>query len=165
MIAPDVLERFPLFSGLDKGLIANIAKIGEKRALKGSEVCVAEGSKAVNLFLLLKGKMSLERRLPESWFIAHGGRQDAVVHVLQEREVLGWSSLIGAGTHTATARCLEDCDVVQVEGKRLMQILDENPEAAYPFMKKLAAIIASRLVDTSNRMLREMSDFALYRSM
>ncbi|MBM3133486.1 MAG: cyclic nucleotide-binding domain-containing protein, partial [Chloroflexi bacterium] len=148
-----------------KTLLADIARVCEKRGFARSEVCVAEGSKAIYFYMLLKGKMALERKLPESWFVAHGGRHDATVHVLQEKDVIGWSSLVPPGVHTATARCLDDCEVVEVEGKKLIEILDANPEAAYPLMKKLAGVIAMRLVDTSNRLIREMSDFALYRSM
>jgi CRP/FNR family transcriptional regulator, cyclic AMP receptor protein len=161
MISANDLEQFPIFSGLDKVLLTEIAKLCAKRSYRAGETCVVEGSPAICLHLLVKGKIILERKLPEKWLHHSVG----VVYTLHKGQMFGWSALVEPGVHTATARCAEDCEVVLINGKELMAVLDRGGEASYHFMKRLATVIALRLVDTSNFMMREMADFAAYRSM
>ena len=161
MISADDLEQFPIFSGLDRGLLSEAAKLCSKRSYRAGEVCVAEGAPAQYLHLLVSGKIVLERKLPAKWQLHAVG----AVYTLQEHQMFGWSALVEPGVHTATARCLEDCAVILINGKELLAVLDKGGEASYQFMKRLATVIALRLIDTSNFMMREMADFAAYRSM
>ena len=159
MISRDVLEKFPIFSGLDPALLNEVAKLGTKRAYRAGEVCIDEGAPAHFLYLLEHGKVVLERNLPGGF---HGV---ADVHTLQDKQMFGWSAIVEPAVHTASVRCIEDSEVIQINGKDLQAVLDRGGAASYQFMKRLATVIALRLIDTSNAMMREMADFSAYRSM
>jgi CRP-like cAMP-binding protein len=161
---PNDLEQFPIFSGLDRSLLTEITKLCSKRTYRIGEICITEGEKAENMFLLVKGGINLERKLPENWLPPGSGGHN-VVYSVKEKELFGWSSIVEPGKHTATARCSQDSDVIVIDGKKLLGVLDGNGKASYQFMKRLATVIALRLIDTSNFLIREMADFAAYRSM
>ncbi len=161
MISVSDLERFPIFSGLDRGFLTDIAKTCLKRSYRAGEICVLEGAPARYLHLLMSGKINLERKLPDKWLLHEVG----VVHTLEERGLFGWSAIVEPGVHTASARCLEDCEIILIQGEKLSAVLDSGGKASYQFMRRLASVIALRLIDTSNFMLREMADFAAYRAM
>jgi CRP-like cAMP-binding protein len=166
MISANDLEQFPIFRGLNRNLLDKVAKLCSKRTYRAGEICVVEGAPAQYLFLLVNGEIALERHLPEKWLhYAAGIEHRGGVYTLKERQVFGWSSMVEPGVHTASARCTKDCEVIVINGKELMGILDEGGEASYQFMKRLAGVIALRLIDTSNYLMREMADFAAYRSM
>ena len=160
MVSVNDLEQFPIFSGMDRDLLAGVARLCSRRSFRAGETCVVEGEPARYLHLLVSGKIALERKLPEKWLLHSVG----TVHIIGEGEVFGWSSLVEPGVHTASARCEQDCGVILIKGKELEAILEEGGKASYQFMKRLATVIALRLIDTSNCMMREMADFAAYRS-
>jgi len=164
MFSAKDLEQFPIFQGLDQSLLSNIAKICSKRTYPAGEVCVAEGAMAEFLFLLVEGEVRLERKLPQKW-LEYSGEGQRLVHTLKPKHIFGWSSIVEPGVHTATARCSQETEVVVINGKELLKILDNQREESYIFMKRLATVIALRLLDTSNALMHEMADFAAYRSM
>ena len=164
MISATDLEQFPIFFGLDQGLLTEIARLSSMRTYQDGEICMTEGSVAECLLLLVKGRIDLERRLPENW-VPPGSEGNNVVYTLKEKEIFGWSSLIEPGRHTARGRCSQDCEVIAINGRQLLSVLDIHEEASYQFMKRLATVIALRLIDTSNSLIREMANFAAYRSM
>jgi CRP-like cAMP-binding protein len=164
MISVSDLEKFPIFSGLDRSLLTEIAKFCSKHTYRVGEVIAGEGSKAENLFLLVKGGIDIERKFPENW-VPPASAGHNVVYSLQEKELFGWSSIVEPGVHTGTARCSQDSEVIIINGKQMLGILDNDGKAAYQFMKRLTTIIALRLVYTSNSLMHEMANFAAYRSM
>jgi CRP-like cAMP-binding protein len=164
MISAVDLEQFPIFSGLNRNILTKIAGLCSKRTYRIGEVCVSEGAKADYLFLLVKGGIDLERKLPENWLMLASEKHN-VVYSLKEKELFGWSSIVEPGVHTATARCSQDTEVIVIEGKKLLAVLDDDGKAAYQFMKRLTAVVALRLIYTSNFLIREMADFTAYRSM
>jgi len=63
-------------------------------------------------------------------------------------DVIGWSSLVGNNTYTASAECLGPVKVSKIEKSQLDQILHEDPVSGMTFFKHLAALIGRRLVDS-----------------
>jgi CRP-like cAMP-binding protein len=63
-------------------------------------------------------------------------------------DVIGWSSLVGNNTYTASAECLGPVKVSKIEKYQLDQILHEDPVSGMTFFKHLAALIGRRLVDS-----------------
>jgi CRP-like cAMP-binding protein len=164
MLPVSDLEQFPIFSGLDRSLLTEIAKSCSRRTYRIGEVIAGEGSKAENLFLLVKGSIDIERKFPDNW-VPPASTGHNVVYSLKEKEMFGWSSIVAPGVHTGTARCSQDSEVIVISGKQMLDILDNDGQAAYQFMKRLTMIIALRLVATSNSLMQEMANFAAYRSM
>jgi len=164
MFSAKDLEQFPIFEGLDKSLLSNIAKICSKRTYPAGAICVAEGAIAEFLFLLEGGEIKLERKLPEKW-IQYSGEGQRLIYTIKPKQVFGWSSIVEPGVHTATARCSQESQVIMINGDELLKILDAQRKESYLFMRRLATVIALRLIDTSNALMLEMADFIAYRSM
>ncbi len=164
MFSAKDLEQFPIFKGLDRTLLTAIAKLCSKRTYPPGAICVAEGATAESLFLLEEGEIKLERKLPEKW-LQYSGETQRLVHTIKPKQLFGWSSIVEPGVHTATARCSQECEIIVINGKELLSVLDSNSGASYHFMKRLATVIALRLIDTSNALMHEMADFIAYRSM
>jgi CRP-like cAMP-binding protein len=160
MIQVEILKQVPFLSGLDKSVLQQITQACKVCGYRANELCFVEGEKAENFYLLLSGRVCLERRLPLHWV-----HEVVPIHIVSETEVFGWSALAGPGPFTASARCTTDCDVIVIKGKDLLQILEGNSSAGHLVMKRLAAIVASRLAETSERLLREMADFECWRVM
>lgn len=166
MVTVEVLERFPVFSGLDRQFLERVAEASSQRTCRAQHMCFAEGEKAGKFCLLREGKVSIERRLGQSWLRAEGV-DTAVVDTLSAGDVFGWSALVEPGVLTASARCLDDCEIVEIPGGDLMRILDgaKGSESAYLFMKRLVAIIASRLNQTADRLMQQTVEIETFKAM
>lgn len=164
MVLVGVLEQFPVFAGLNQSMLQDVAGIASMRTYEPMERCFGEGEKGRKLYLLVRGRVSIERRLPQSWLHAEGV-EHAVIHVVREQELFGWSAVVEPGILTASAHCAERSEVIEVEGKQLLAILDQHSPEGYKFMKRLAAVIASRLSETSERLLSEVAELETYKAM
>jgi CRP-like cAMP-binding protein len=77
------------------------------------------------------------------------GPQGLLAHVASDPgDVIGWSSLVGNNTYTASAECLGSVKVSKIEKYQLDRILLEDPVSGMNFFRHLAALIGQRLVDS-----------------
>ena len=164
MVATEVLERFPIFSGIERRVLQNISLNCTTQTYGTGQQVFTEGDRAEHFYLLMSGRVSLERKLPQSWLRIEG-ITDVVIHTVNGGEVFGWSSLVEPGVFTASARCVEGSEVVVVRGRELIDILDSNVEAGYHFMRILASIITSRLTETAERLMHQTAEVETYRVM
>lgn len=164
MVDTEVLERFPIFSGMDQRVLQIISQACATQTYANGQQMFAEGDRAEHFYLLVSGRVSLERKLPQSWLRIEG-ITDVVIHTVNEVEVFGWSSLVEPGILTASARCMESSEMVVVRGREFIDILDSNGVAGYHFMKKLASVITSRLAETAERLMYQTAEVETYRVM
>ena len=164
MVSVDVLKRFPIFSGLDEQVIQNVAHACSVHTYKASEPVFSEGHRAKYFYMLSSGRISIERRVSQSWLRVEGVT-DLVVHIVREGEVFGWSSLVEPGILTASARCIETSDVIAIERDELLQIMGASTDAGYLFMRRLASIITSRLTETVEQLMNQTVENETYRVM
>lgn len=164
MVSVEMLERSSIFTGLDRHALQSIAKACSTHNYRASEKCLNEGEPANNFFILMSGKMSIERRLPQSWLHAEG-ITDAWIDTVNEGEVFGWSAVVEPSVRTASVHCKTACEVIVVNGKELLDILDKHPESGYVFMKRLASVITSRLSTTAERLMELTAEVETYKVM
>ncbi len=164
MIDVEILKHFPIFSGLDQRFLQSVAQACSAHTYKSQEKIFTEGDKADKLYMLRSGKVSIERKLSKSWLTAEG-ISDIVISTEQPGAAFAWSALVEPGILTASARCREKSEVIEIYGKDLLDILDKNPATGYLFMKRVASIIALRLMETTERLFQQASEMETYKSM
>ena len=144
------LSEFALFRNLSDELLDKIAKLGEEASFSQGDVIFREGDEANKLHFLLEGEIILKVKLTS--------RPDhiTVSAVRQQYESFGWSGVVSPFHYTASAFCEEDCKVLMISGKEFMNLLDENPEAGYTVMQRITEIIASRLRNSRQALLKTL---------
>ncbi len=163
MVDVEILERFPIFSGLDQRFIQSVAQACSARTYDSQERIFTEGDKAEKLYMLQSGRVSIERKLSQSWLQAEGV-SDVIISTEKEGSSFAWSALVEPGILTASARCREKSEVIEINGKDLMDILDKNPDVGYLFMKRLASIIALRLSETAEKLFQQTAEVETYKA-
>jgi len=77
------------------------------------------------------------------------GPQGLLAHVASDPgDMIGWSSLVGNNTYTASAECLGPVKVSKIEKSQLDKILLADPVSGMTFFKHLAALIGRRLAES-----------------
>ncbi len=134
-------ELFGLLSPKDMGTLSNAS--GVVKLQEGDRVC-SEGSPASHLFVLIKGRMELKKPTK--------GGHSFLVDDLIEGSIFGVSALTGTDRYLLNAECVEDSEVLKIEGKVLRQILDENPRVGYATQARISQIFFKRYVDAMERL-------------
>lgn len=82
------------------------------------------------------------------------GKRGRITHLISNPgETLGWSSLVGRDTYTASAECLAPSKVIKIEKENLNKVFEKNPASGVLFFKRLAGIIGERLTNSYSALL------------
>jgi CRP/FNR family transcriptional regulator, cyclic AMP receptor protein len=152
MISLTILKNYNLFAGLEKPELQEIAALCARQTFKKDAVIFDPYSVTDDLFLVEGGNEAVRIEVP----IPETGKK-FIIHTLSKGETFGWASLVPSHSRTALARCLQDVDIIRINGKKLISLLDKNEHLGYLVMKNLSGIISTRLAYTTIMLRREVS--------
>jgi len=142
------LSEFALFRNLPEVLLDKIAVLCEEVTFSKGDHIFREGEEADKLHFLMDGKLVLKVKLtsrPESITVSAVG---------QKYESFGWSGIVPPFHYTASAICETECKVLTIQGDGFMQLLEENPNAGFTVMRRLTELVASRLRNSRQALLK-----------
>ena len=144
------LSDFPLFRNLPEELLEKVAALGEEASFSQGESVFREGEEADKLHFLLEGEIVLKVKLTSR------PEQISVSVVSQQHESFGWSGIVPPYHYTASAICEVDCKVLTIPGDGFMKLLNENPAAGFTVMQRLTELVASRLRNSRQALLKTL---------
>ncbi len=140
------LWHLPWFSRLKQEHFTALAQIACLRQVKAGEVLFREGEPQDYLYVVLEGRIGLEIHVP--------GRGNVRLMTVEPEEVLGWSSVIPAARRrTATAVAVLSSRLVALDAPALLRLCEEDPTLGYLVMRRLANVVAQRLLITRLQLL------------
>ena len=148
MATDQPIKEFILFQNLSDDILDKIAAIGQEQSYHSGDIVFREGEQADQLHFLISGSIHLKVRLtsrPESITVSA---------VTQRFESFGWSGIVPPYHYTASAICEEDSRVMTIPGTAFMKILSDDPIAGFLVMQRIAEIIASRLRNSRQALLK-----------
>jgi signal transduction histidine kinase len=148
-VAVDNLKRFEFFDGFPDKALTKIANIATEENHPEGALLFAEGAKAEKFFLIVEGKVSLEKLVQLG---RTGTPRRATTGVLGAWRPAGWSSLVSPYIYTSSGLCLEKTKVLVIPGRDLLNLMEEMPEVGCELISRVAAIIRERL-NTSTSIL------------
>jgi signal transduction histidine kinase len=146
-IASETLERFDLFAGLPQEVVAEIARCAVEERHAEGDVLFYENSPAGHLYLILSGKVSLEKQVQLG---RTGTPRRATIDVLGPWQAIGWSSLVAPYAYTSSGICLEESLVLAIPGEDLRRLMATHPAAGYLLIGRVATIIRARLASSTS---------------
>jgi CRP-like cAMP-binding protein len=148
MISTDTLSQFNLFNELPDSILKEIAAIAREVPVKQGEFIFREGEKADKLHFLLHGSVALRVKLtsrPESVTVSF---------ISTPFQSFGWSGVVAPHHYTSSAECEEDSNLLIIPAQPFIDILEQNPEYGFTVMKRIAEIIADRLRNSRQALLK-----------
>lgn len=138
MVSPELIRRFPVFSGLTIEQIVSLAKVAEERRFDRDHYFHHEGDELNTFYLLLNGEVAIVSRLPER-------EREIILHTLGVGDAFGWSAFVPPYSSTAGAKAVTACDVIMFDAKELRMEFEADYQFGYVMMQKIAMIIRDRL--------------------
>ena len=108
-ISPELLSKFDLLAGLPNPALEALTELAQLEDHPNGALVIEEDDYAEKLFLLLSGKIALEKKVQLG---QTGTPRHATIGVIGPWGAFGWSSIVPPYTYTATGVCLEDSKMV-----------------------------------------------------
>jgi len=131
-----IIQEFELFDGISGQMEEEIATAMNTESYKAGDVIIQEGDPAENFFILRNGMLDVK---------VAGAKRSTHVAV-RPGEAVGWSSLAGRETYTASVDCVEPSTVLRINKDRLDDILRRYPSEGLLFYKRLSRLVGERLI-------------------
>jgi CRP/FNR family transcriptional regulator, cyclic AMP receptor protein len=135
------LRRIPWFTDLCQSQLECLANLAILQELEAGDVLFHEGDREDYLYVLLEGQIVLEVEVPS--------RGRVPIYTAEVLDILGWSSMTPiVRQRTAQARAIKPSLLLGLNSKLLQQECEEDHELGYIIMRRLANVVASRLLTT-----------------
>lgn len=136
-----ILHRIPWFLELNQEQLDCLTGITTLHRLEPGDLLFKEGDREDFLYFLIEGQMVLEIEIP--------GHGQVVFYTAETMDIVGWSSMTPiARQRTATARATQRCMLVGLQNELLAQLCEEDHDIGYIIMRRLANVVANRLLTT-----------------
>jgi CRP-like cAMP-binding protein len=130
------LKQADIFWGLSPGVLKAIMAAGTRHAFAAGRFVYHRDDPADFVYILMQGEVRL-----------HLGDQGAEVFTIANLgEVFGWGSLIGRERHTLSAFCSQPATILKLERRRLMELVDNDPDSGVVFYRQLSRALGNRLL-------------------
>ncbi|HSB90533.1 MAG TPA: ATP-binding protein [Anaerolineales bacterium] len=148
-VSPHQLNRFDLFIGLPESFLEAIVPLAVERRCPDGTVLFSEGTPARELFLILAGRVALDKRVQLG---RTGTPRHAPIEVVGPWQAVGWSSLVRPYEYTSSGSCQGETTVLVIPGERLLQMMLDQPDVGYEILNRVASIVRHRM-ESSTGML------------
>jgi CRP-like cAMP-binding protein len=140
------LQTIPWFQEIEDKHFASLCAIASLRSVEAGEELFREGDREDYLYIVLEGRVAVEMYVP--------GRGRQRIFTAEPMEVVGWSSVTPVvRQRTASARAVLPGRLVLLDAPKLRQLCDQDHDLGYVVMRRLANVVASRLLVTRLQLL------------
>jgi CRP-like cAMP-binding protein len=122
-----------------------ILSLSEPSRFTAGQTIFEEGGHSLYLYVVKQGRVAIEAHMP-GWGVR-------TIDTLGPGELFSWSALIEPRLETASARALEETEVLRIKGGALTDACCEDPEFGFEIYRTLAEVISERLVAMRGQLL------------
>jgi signal transduction histidine kinase len=142
----ETVGRFGIFAGLPSEALSTIAGLAREKRFADGGLLFAEGAPAHYLYLILEGKVSLEKRVQLG---RTGTPRRATTEIVCAWQVVGWSSLVSPFEYTSSAVCHGETVVLAIPGDGLRRLMLQQPAVGFEIISRVASLIRHRLASST----------------
>jgi len=137
------LIRFPLFQDLSSADLKILAPLFHARTYPAGAVVLEQGEKAICLYLLTSGEVSVRYKPYDGEAIT--------LNRIQKGGVFGWSAVLGNSTYSSSVVCNTPCEVLVICGDDLRKLQSSHPQTARVVLNQLASAVSSRWANAQSQ--------------
>jgi CRP/FNR family transcriptional regulator, cyclic AMP receptor protein len=140
------VQKIPWMQELKAEHISKIKGMSTIRHVKAGEVIFREGDTHESVYVVIEGRVGLEM------FVPHRGK--VRFYTADPWEIFGWSSVTpNVGVRTAGATAVLDGVILKIDASKLGAACEEDHDLGYLVMRRLARVVAGRLMVTRLQLL------------
>jgi CRP-like cAMP-binding protein len=135
------LQSIPWFQEIESEHFEQLVNIARLRTVDAGEELFREGDQEDFLYIVLEGRIALEMYVP--------GKGRVRFYTAEPLDIVGWSSVTPViRQRTAGARAVLPSLLIAFDSLQLRILCERDPRLGYIVMRRLANVVASRLLVT-----------------
>lgn len=142
-----------VFEGLSEDEVEDVVRCGEVELFDSGEVVIQESKVSSDLYLLLKGRASVEIEIE-----AYNQRRRERLVILREGDAFGEIAFLNGKRRSAFVVAYDSIQVLRLDSDKMYALFELQSRIGYVMMMNLAGVLAQRLRDTNFRWRREASE-------
>jgi CRP/FNR family cyclic AMP-dependent transcriptional regulator len=147
MTPVEQVVQIPFFQGLPAEALRELAAEATVLVLERGGTLISQHDAAEHVFFLIFGSVQC--------YIRFHGVDDLLVGTIREPgALLGWSVFRQPHRYTATVRSEEECRVLRLPREVVGKLIETQPRLGYLLLKRVAAVLANRLEQTRDILVR-----------
>lgn len=140
------LKNIPWFAELKPEHFERIVEAASIRPVKAGEELFKEGDREDCFYVVIEGRVAL------SIFVPHRGK--IRIYTAEPMDMIGWSvATPTVRQRTAGATVVQSGRLAAFDAEKIRQMCEEDHDFGYLFMRRVANIIAGRLLATRLQLL------------
>jgi toluene monooxygenase system ferredoxin subunit len=144
VVSQSALNAAELFIGISDATLAAIAGLAQKEERAADSICYDFGDPADDFFVLESGRVE--------FLIGRDERLSPAGFMLRKGEVFGWAALLeNQPQRIARATCLEQSQLLRINGKQTLELLESDSASGYLVMRRLSSLIARYLTSSGSK--------------
>jgi toluene monooxygenase system ferredoxin subunit len=134
----ELLGQARFFSGIDRAQRVRVAALGRVEHYPADTRIYTLGDPAEDFYVLADGMVRFT--------LGVGRRDTSAGEIMRRGDVFGWAALVETTQRRiATAYCLTPCEVLALNGARLVALMEDDHSLGYALMKQLSVLLTSEL--------------------
>lgn len=144
------LTSLSMLDGLTAEQFSTLQTVSEVVNCTKGDKLFQVGQLASKVYFLLKGKISVQVQL--------SSRPETISLVVlgNPGQLVGWSGMIEGAHYTATGVCMEDSQLLAIDGMRFATLLEQHPETGFAVMRRISLVISERMRNLQSVVLKTM---------
>jgi len=139
MITPELISRYPFFTGLELNHLKILADFAEGLTFNLGAFVFHEGHDLQYFYIVVEGAVGI--------VLEKQDKQDTVISAVGPGHVFAWSALVDPYKATASAKAFTPCWLIGFNRLKLMQAFQDDFSFGYRIMEKIVQISRDRLLD------------------
>jgi CRP-like cAMP-binding protein len=138
-----LLEKVPLFSGLNPVQLRQVAALAQPQKYEASAFIFREGDRGDAMFVVVEGKVRISKQVP--------GIGEEALAILDPGQYFGEMALIEDSPRSADAIAHVSCTVWAISRQKLEELMFTDKELAYVLLWSFVRTLSERLRETSEK--------------
>jgi toluene monooxygenase system ferredoxin subunit len=144
VVEQSALNAAELFVGISDETLVAITALAQKEERAAGSICYDFGDPADDFFVLESGRVE--------FLIGRDERLSPAGFMLRKGEVFGWAALLeNQPQRIARATCLERAQLLRIDGKQTLELLERDSASGYLVMRRLSSLIARYLTTSGSK--------------
>jgi CRP/FNR family transcriptional regulator, cyclic AMP receptor protein len=148
LLTEGCLKPHPFLDGCSREFLNHLEEFSMEATFAPGEIILREGDYADRFYLICQGKVALET--------GTNGNPRITLQILGPGELLGWSWLYPPFEWHFSARALEPCGVIVLNGASLLIRAEEDLVFGCELFKRIGKQVIQRLQSTRKRLVQEI---------
>lgn len=146
------LKELPIFSSLTDDEIKALSEISNTQTVPANELVFSEGDPGNVLYVIIRGSVKIYTKITEN--------VDKTLVILRTGGLFGEMAVISEDYRTATARAIEETELLSISQREFKNLLDKNPTAGKKLLEFIVKVLADRLKNTTD-LYRQAVDWGI----